>query len=108
MARLQDTGDGTGRRNEGNGGISTADLSAALNVNGVGGWFLFSLGELTAMDNSLRAAGAADVRDRGMADNCQYWTSPQQTPDMANHAAGSPTTSAVPEAVGDERARRRA
>jgi DUF1680 family protein len=64
---------------------TAADLCATLNVNGIGGWFLPSLEELTAMYKSLRATGAADFRDRGMADNCQYWTSSQQTADMANH-----------------------
>ena len=37
------------------------------------------------MSWNLRATSAADFRDRGLADNCQYWTSSQQTADMANH-----------------------
>ena len=54
-------------------------------LNGIDGWFLPSLDELTMMYRNLRATGAADFRDRDMTDNCQYWTSSQQTADMANH-----------------------
>jgi uncharacterized protein len=64
---------------------TAADLCANLVVNGVGGWFLPSLDELTTMYKNLKATGSADFRDRGMADNCQYWTSSQQTADMSNH-----------------------
>ena len=64
---------------------TAADLCATYVLNGIGGWFLPSLDELTTMFTNLRAAGAANVRDQGMADNCQYWTSSQQTADMANH-----------------------
>lgn len=64
---------------------TAADLCAAYVLNGIGGWFLPSLDELTMLHTNLRATGAADFRDQGMADNCQYWTSSQQTADMANH-----------------------
>jgi DUF1680 family protein len=64
---------------------TAADLCAAYVLNGIGGWFLPSLDELTAMYTNLRATGGGDFRDEGMADNCQYWTSSQQTADMANH-----------------------
>jgi DUF1680 family protein len=64
---------------------TAADLCTAYVLNGIGGWFLPSLDELTAMYKNLKATRAADFRDQGMADNCQYWTSSQQTTDMANH-----------------------
>jgi hypothetical protein len=64
---------------------TAADLCAAYVLNGIGGWFLPSRDELALMYENLRATGAADFRDAGMADNCQYWTSSQQTADMANH-----------------------
>jgi hypothetical protein len=64
---------------------TAADLCASYVLNGIGGWFLPSLDELTTMYARLRAAGVADFRDQGMADNCQYWASSQQTADMANH-----------------------
>jgi hypothetical protein len=37
------------------------------------------------MYRSLKATGAADFRDAGLSDNFTYWTSSQQTADMANH-----------------------
>jgi hypothetical protein len=64
---------------------SAAQLCASLIVNGVGGWFLPSRDELAAMYRGLRERGAADFRDAGLADNFSYWTSTQQTADMANH-----------------------
>ena len=64
---------------------TAADLCATFVLNGIDGWFLPSLDELAVMFRNLRAAGAADFRDGGMTDNCQYWTSSQQTADMANH-----------------------
>jgi DUF1680 family protein len=82
---------GTGKQN-------TADMLAAcaepgtaahvcdsLIVNGIGGWFLPSRDELAAMYRGLTATGAADFRDAGLPDNFTYWTSSQQTADMANH-----------------------
>ena len=60
-------------------------LCAKLTVNGVGGWFLPSRDELAAMYRGLRATTTIDFRDAGLADNFSYWTSSQQTADMANH-----------------------
>jgi DUF1680 family protein len=64
---------------------TAAHLCANLNVNGVRGWFLPSRDELAMMYRNLRATGAADFRDAGLVDNVQYWSSSQQTTDMANH-----------------------
>jgi hypothetical protein len=54
-------------------------------VNGVGGWFLPSRDELALMYRNLKAAGLGDFRDAGAADNVSYWTSTQDTADMAAH-----------------------
>lgn len=64
---------------------TAAHLCATYTLNGVGGWFLPSRDELALMYRHLKAAGRGDFRDHGMPDNCQYWTSSQQTADMANH-----------------------
>ena len=64
---------------------TAAHLCASLALNGVSGWFLPSRDELAAMHRALRATGAADFRDAGLPDNFTYWTSSQQTADMANH-----------------------
>ena len=64
---------------------TAADLCANLVLNGVGGWFLPSRDELSMMYKNLKATDAGDFRDGGMNDNCQYWTSSQETADMANH-----------------------
>lgn len=64
---------------------TAAQLCASLNLNGFDGWFLPSRDELAAMYRSLKAAGLADFRDAGLSDNFTYWTSSQQTTDMANH-----------------------
>jgi DUF1680 family protein len=64
---------------------SAAHLCANLKVNGVGGWFLPSRDELSVMYKNLVAAGVSDFGTRGIADNFLYWTSTQQTADMANH-----------------------
>ena len=64
---------------------TAAQLCATLNVNGVRGWFLPSRDELAAMYRNLKAAGLGDFRDAGLHDNVLYWTSSQQTADMANH-----------------------
>jgi DUF1680 family protein len=64
---------------------TAADLCTTYVLNGIKGWFLPSRDELAMMYDKLRATGAGDFRDAGMADNCQYWTSSQQTADMANH-----------------------
>ena len=41
--------------------------------------------ELAALYRSLKATGLVDFRDAGLSDNVTYWTSSQQTTDMANH-----------------------
>jgi hypothetical protein len=64
---------------------TAAHLCATLKVNGVSGWFLPSRDELAAMYRNLKAAGLGDFRDAGLPDNVLYWTSSQQTADMANH-----------------------
>jgi DUF1680 family protein len=64
---------------------TAADLCAKYNVNGVGGWFLPSRDELLLMYRNLKATGAGDFGDRGIADNFSYWASTQQTTDMASH-----------------------
>jgi uncharacterized protein len=64
---------------------AAADLCHAYTLNGIGGWFLPSRDELALVYRNLKATGTGDFRDAGMADNCQYWTSSQQTADMANH-----------------------
>jgi DUF1680 family protein len=64
---------------------TAARLCADLSVNGVRGWFLPSRDELALVYRNLKATGAADFGDRGAADNFCYWTSTQQTADMADH-----------------------
>jgi len=82
---------GTGRQNTKDmlaacpGEGTAAHLCASLTVNGVGGWFLPSRDELALMYKHLMAAGRSDFGTRGIADNFSYWTSTQQTADMANH-----------------------
>jgi len=64
---------------------TAAGLCANLSVNGVRGWFLPSRDELALMYRNLKATGAALYRAAGAADNFNYWTSSQQTADMAAH-----------------------
>jgi len=64
---------------------TAAALCANLSVNGVRGWFLPSRDELAHMYSNLKANGAGDFRDGGVADNFEYWASSQQTTDMAVH-----------------------
>ena len=64
---------------------TAAELCANYVLNGVGGWFLPSRDELALMYRNLKASGVADFRDRGLADNCSYWSSSQVTADMAHH-----------------------
>lgn len=64
---------------------TAADLCGNYVLNGIGAWFLPSTAELALMYRNLKGTGAADFRDHAMADNCQYWTSTQQTADMADH-----------------------
>ena len=62
-----------------------AALCAHLDLNGFRDWFLPSRDELALMYANLKATGASDFGTRGIADNFEYWTSSQQTTDMANH-----------------------
>jgi uncharacterized protein len=64
---------------------TAAHLCATYSLNGVGDWFLPSMDELTQMYLNLTATGACDFRDRGIADNLNYWSSSQATADMARH-----------------------
>jgi DUF1680 family protein len=64
---------------------SAAHLCSDLSVNGVRGWFLPSESELDLMFRNLKAKGLGDFRDAGARDNFNYWTSSQQTADMAAH-----------------------
>ena len=64
---------------------SAADLCAQYVLNGVRGWFLPSRDELALLYRNLKAKGLGDFRDTGFADNLMYWTSTQQTADMADH-----------------------
>jgi hypothetical protein len=64
---------------------TAADLCANFSLNGIRGWFLPSRDELALMYRNLKANGAVDFRDGGVADNFTYWASSQQTADMAAH-----------------------
>ncbi len=64
---------------------SAADLCSNFSLNGIRGWFLPSRDELALMYRNLKANGTGDFRDAGVADNFTYWTSSQQTADMAAH-----------------------
>jgi DUF1680 family protein len=64
---------------------SAARLCADVSINGVRGWFLPSEGELELMYSNLKAKGLGNFRDSGASDNFNYWTSSQQTADMAAH-----------------------
>jgi DUF1680 family protein len=64
---------------------TAADLCANYTLNGIAGWFLPSRDELRLMFRNLTAAGLGEFRAAGMADNCEYWTSSQETADMAWH-----------------------
>jgi DUF1680 family protein len=68
-----------------NDAATAAALCASLTLNGFGDWFLPSRDELAAMYASLKATGVSDFGTRGAIDNFSYWTSTQQTTDMANH-----------------------
>jgi DUF1680 family protein len=64
---------------------TAAQLCATLDLNGFRDWFLPSRDELALMYKHLMAAGVSDFGTRGITDNFTYWSSSQQTTDMANH-----------------------
>jgi hypothetical protein len=64
---------------------TAAALCASLTINGFSDWFLPSRDELAALYANIKAAGVSDFGTRGVTDNFSYWTSTQQTTDMANH-----------------------
>lgn len=83
---------GTGRQNtkdmlaascEGNG--TAAELCANYSLNGVRGWYLPSRDELAEMYRALKATRLGDFGVSGVTDNFSYWSSSQQTTDMAAH-----------------------
>jgi len=82
---------GTGKQNTAdivvacNDSQTAAALCASASINGVTGWFLPSRDELALMYKNLKATGVSDFGARGVVDNFSYWTSTQQTTDMANH-----------------------
>jgi hypothetical protein len=82
---------GTGKQNTAdmmsacNDANTAAALCANANINGFTGWFLPSRDELAIMYTNLKTTVASDFNIRGITDNFVYWTSSQQTTDMANH-----------------------
>jgi DUF1680 family protein len=62
-----------------------ASLCANFTLNGMRGWFLPSIDELTQIYINLKLAGLGDFGAGGVADNYCYWSSTQRTADMANH-----------------------
>jgi len=64
---------------------TAARLCAEYTLNGVGGWFLPSRDELAQMYRALKATGLGDFGLSRVADNFSYWSSSQQTTDMAAH-----------------------
>jgi hypothetical protein len=90
LAGARGTAIGTGRQNTrdmvacGETGTA-ADLCATYSLNGVGGWFLPSRDELEAVYRVLKAKGLGDFPADGASDNISYWSSSQQTTDMAAH-----------------------
>ena len=64
---------------------TAAQLCATLDLNGFKDWFLPSRDELAIMYKNLMPAAASNFGARGLNDNFTYWSSSQQTTDMANH-----------------------
>ncbi len=64
---------------------TAAALCANFILNGVRGWFLPSRDELAMLYRNLALNGAGNFSGAGIADNFNYWTSSQQTADMASH-----------------------
>jgi hypothetical protein len=91
IAGARGTAVGTGKQNTAdiiaacNDAESAAALCSSLNINGFTGWFLPARDELALMYANLKKTGASDFGTRGIVDNFSYWTSTQQTTDMANH-----------------------
>jgi DUF1680 family protein len=66
--------------------LNAATICAKTIINGVGGWFLPSAQELSTMYRNLYATGVCDFgKPIGVVDNYSYWSSTQQTADMANN-----------------------
>lgn len=65
--------------------VSAADLCANFSLNGIKGWFLPSIDELTQMYLNLKLAGLGDFGTADTVDNYSYWSSTQRTADMAGH-----------------------
>ena len=64
---------------------TAASLCVNASINGFADWFLPSRDELAVMYKNLKAARVTDFGIVGSVDNVSYWTSTQQTTDMANH-----------------------
>ncbi len=64
---------------------TAAQLCAEYRLNGVDGWFLPSRDELAQMYRTLKAKGVGGFGPAGAVDNVSYWSSSQQTTDMAAH-----------------------
>ena len=90
IAGARGTAAGTGRRNTQDMLAACSEPSAAAalcatyRLNGVGGWFLPSRDELALMYRNLTAAGV-EFPVGAARDNVSYWTSSQETADMASH-----------------------
>ena len=64
---------------------TAAALCANFTLNGVHGWFLPARDELAMLYRNLAANGIGNFSDAGIPDNFNYWTSSQETADMASH-----------------------
>jgi hypothetical protein len=64
---------------------SAATLCACHNERGITGWCLPSVDELALMYINLQASGIHDFGARSVSDNFNYWSSTQDTTDMAAH-----------------------
>jgi len=91
VAGARATAIGTGKQNtidilrECSDASVAAAVCANLDVSGIHGWFLPSRDELAMLYRNLRATSGADFRDAGVADNFTYWSSSQESADMAHH-----------------------
>jgi uncharacterized protein len=64
---------------------TAASLCASARINGFSDWFLPSRDELALMYKNLKATAVSDFGVGSAVDNFSYWTSTQETTDMANH-----------------------